>query len=107
MKEQLACIHYMADRLTSSEKRELRAIGKEVPPTPEPPTESDEDDDDQDEVESRATPEEGKGKGKEADAEEVVGSNKKDEAAEPHQDDEHVEMTSSEIFAGCESIGKI
>ena len=73
----------MADRLTSSEKRELRTAGKEVPPTPEPLTESDEDDDDQDEVESRSVPEEGKGKGKEVEAEEVAGPSKKDEVAEP------------------------
>ena len=98
----------MADRLTSSEKRELRAAGKEVPPTPEPPTESDEDEDDQEEVESRTAPKEDKGKGKETvDAEEVAGLSKKDKAAEPNQDDEHVEVTSSEIFAGCESIGKV
>ena len=98
----------MADRLTSSEKRELRAAGKEVPPTPEPPTEFDEDEDDQEEVESRTAPEEGEGKGKEiVDAEEVARPSKKDKAAEPNQDDEHVEVTSSEIFVGCKRIGKV
>mgnify|MGYP004685870727 CR=1 FL=1 len=111
MKEQLACIHYMADRLTSTEKKQLRAAGKEVPPTPKPPTESDEDDDeDQEEVESRAAQEEnkGKGKGKEKEgAEEVAGPSTKDGVAHPKDDDEHVEVTSSEIFAGCESIGKV
>ena len=108
MKEQLACIHYMADRLTSTEKKQLRAAGKEVPPTPEPPTESDEDDDeDQEEVESRAVQEENKGKGKEKEGtEEVAGPSVKEEAAHPN-DDEHVEVTSSEIFAGCKSIGKV
>ena len=103
----------MADRLTSSEKRDIRAAGKEVPLTPEPPTESDDDEDDQDEVESRAGPEGGKGKGKEVDAGEVVCSNKKDDmaalhqTAEPHQNDEHVEVTSADIFSGCESIRKL
>ena len=98
----------MANRLTSSEKKELRDAGKEVPPTPEPPTESDEDEDDQDEVKSRTALEEGKDKGKEiADAEEVAGSSKKDKVVEPNQDDEHVKVTSSEIFGGCESIAKV
>ena len=99
----------MADRLTSSERRELRAAGKEVPPTPEPPTESDEDDakDNQDEVESKSSQEKDKGKGKEKDdAEEAAGPSKKDKAAELNDDDEHVEVTSSEIFAGCESLDK-
>ena len=103
----------MADRLTSSEKRDIRAAGKEVPLTPEPPTESDDDEDDQDEVESRAGSEKGKGKGKEVDAGEVACSSKKDDiaaphqTAEPHQNDEHVEVTSADIFGGCESIGKL
>ena len=108
LKKQLPCIHYIVDRLTSIEQKELRAAGKEVPSTPEPLTESNEDkDEDQDEVESRAAQEENKGKGKEREAaEEVVGPSAKEEAAHPN-DDEHVEVTSSEIFAGCESIGKV
>ena len=101
----------MADRLTSTEKKQLRAAGKEVPSTREPPTESDEDDDeDQEEVESRAAQEEnkGKGKGKEKEgAEEVAEPSVKDKVAQPNDDDEHVKVTSSKIFAGCESIGKI
>ena len=98
----------MADRLTSSEKKQLRAVGKEVPPTPEPPTKSDEgEDEDQDEVESRVTQEENKGKGKEKEViEEVAGPSTKEKVAHPN-DDEHIEVTSSEIFIGCESIGKL
>ena len=98
----------MVDRLTSSEKKELRAAGKEMLPTLEPPTESDEDEDeDQDEVESRTTQEGDKGKDKEKEvAEEVAGPSTKEKTAHPN-DDEHVEVTSSEIFAGCDSIGKI
>ena len=109
LKEQLACIHYMADWLTLTEKKQLQAAGKEVPPTPKPPTESDENkDEDQDEVESQAAPGEDEGKGKEKEvAEEVAGpSTKEKEAAHPG-DDEHVEVTSLEIFGGCESIVKM
>ena len=106
IKDQLAFIHYMADQLTSTEKRDLRAVGKEVPQTLEPPTESDDDDEDQDEVESQAAQGEDKGKGKEV-TDEVAGpSNKEKEVAHPGEN-EHVEVTSSEIFTGCESIGKI
>ena len=99
----------MADRLTSTEKKQLRAASKEVPLTAESPTKSDEDDDeDQEEVESRAAQEENKGKGKEKEgAEEVAGPSVKDKAAQPNDDDEHVEVISSEIFVGCESIGKV
>ena len=98
----------MADRLTSSEKKQLWAAGKEVPPTPEPPTESDEDEDeDQDEVKSQTAQEEDKGKGSEKEVvEEVTGPSTKEKTAHPN-DDEHVEVMSSEIFIGCESIGKL
>ena len=108
IKDQLACIHYMADRLTSTEKRDLRAAGKEIPPTPEPPTDSEDDEEDPDEVESQAIQGENKGKDKEiANVGEVTEpSNKEKEAAHPAEY-EHVEVTSSEIFAGCENIGKI
>ena len=109
LKEQLACIHYIADRLTSTKKKQLRAAGKEIPPTPEPPTESDKDDnEDQDEVESQAAPGEDKGKGKEKEViEEVAGPSTKEKEAAHLGDDEHIEVTSSEIFAGCESIVKM
>ena len=109
IKDKLTCINYMVDRLTSTEKKQLQAAGKKVPPTPEPPTESDEDEDeDQDEVESQAAPGEDKGKGKEKEvAEEVAGPSTKEKEATHPSDDEHVEVTSSEIFAGCESIGKM
>ena len=50
IKEQLAYINYMANRLTSIEKKNLRAAGKEVPPTAEPLTDFDEDEDDQTET---------------------------------------------------------
>ena len=107
IKEQLTCINYMADRLTSTEKKDLRAASKEVPPTPEPPTDSDEDEDDQEE--SQATQgEDSKGKGKEvAEVGEVTEpSNKGKEATNP-TGDEYVEVMSSEIFARCESLGTI
>ena len=104
LKEQLACIYYMADRLTSTEKKDLRAVSKKVPPTPEPPTDSDEDEDDQ--PERQATQwEDDKGKVKEV-AEVAEPSNKGKEVANPARD-EHVEVTSLEIFAGYESLGKI
>ena len=89
-------------------EQQLRAANKEVPPTPEPPTDSDDDEDlaenqaietektDQDEVNSEPAVEKDKvepsNKGKE-----VV-----DEAAT-----EHVEVTSEEIFANCDSFEKV
>ena len=98
----------MENRLASTEKRDLRAAEKEILPSPEPPTDSDDDEEDQDEVESQAIQGENKGKDKEiADVGEVAEpSNKEKEAAYPAEY-EHIEVTSSEIFAGCESIGKI
>ena len=108
IKEQLAYIHYMVDRLTSTQKRDLWAAGKEIPPTPEPPTDFEIDEEDQDEMESQTIQGENKGKDKEiADVGEVAEpSNKEKEAAYPAEY-EHIEVTSSEIFVGCESIGKI
>ena len=98
----------MPDRLTSTKKKELQATGKEIPPTPKPLTDSNEDEDDQ--VESQATHGEdnNNGKGKEvAEVAEVAEpSNKGKEVANP-AGDEHIEVTSFEIFAGYESIGKV
>ena len=107
IKEQLACINYMADRLTSTEKKDLRATGKEVPPTPKPPTDSDEDEDDQEE--SQATQgEDSKGKGKEVvEVIEAAELSNKGKEVTNLAGDGHVEVTSSEIFVGYESLGKI
>ena len=98
----------MADRLTSSEKKELQPVGKEVPPTPEPPTDSDDDKDDQ--MESQATHGEDNdnGKGKEVtEVVEVTEPSNKGKEVTNLAGDGHVEVTSSEIFVGYESLGKI
>ena len=34
IKDKLSCINYEADRLTSTEKQQLRVENKEIPPTP-------------------------------------------------------------------------
>ena len=99
----------MADRLTSTKKRDLRAVRKEISPTPEPPIDSNDDEDDQ--TESQATHGEKINQGEinsdlAAEKDKAEPSNKGKEVANPAAD-EHVEVTSSEVFAGCKSIAKI